>query len=128
MTEEVQTQKKDKQKVLNEVFTEDMLKGFLIEPSPSPDQSDFRRLLFAFRGLPVDAFIDFLTLFQAAGHCLTATDEQGRTFAQHLKRMPRQHEYLKALLAEQASSTGDEIIVAPVDSAAAATSPTAGQQ
>ena len=47
MTEEVQSVKKDKQKVTEEVWTSDMLKTFLDAPAPSEDEDDFRRLLFA---------------------------------------------------------------------------------
>ncbi len=95
MTQEVQTLKKDKQKVTEEVFTSDMLRSFLRAPVPSEDQDDYRRLLFAFRGMPVEAFELYLELFIEAGHNLLAENAQGQNFLQHLKRFPAQKAYLE---------------------------------
>jgi len=97
MSEEVQTQKKDKQKVLDEVFTEAMLQSFLMKPVPSQDSDDFRRLLFAYRGMPVEAFEAFLMLFEAAGHNLNAKDHQNRTFLEYIERFKSHAPYAEVL-------------------------------
>ncbi|HBF07610.1 MAG TPA: hypothetical protein DHW71_06985 [Gammaproteobacteria bacterium] len=105
MTQEVQTLKKDKQKVTEEVFTSDMLRSFLRAPVPSEDEADYRRLLFAYRGMPADAFSVYLELFVEAGHNLLAKDAKGQTFGEYLKRFPSQKAYADAFdacLKEQA--------------------------
>ena len=96
MTEEVQTLKKDKQKVTEEHFTDEMLKQFLQPPVPSGDDDDYRRLLFAYRGMPVEAFARFLVFFREAGHNLAAKDAKGRDFQTYLRRFPAQKAYAEA--------------------------------
>lgn len=93
MTEEVQSVKKDKQKVTEEVWTSDMLKTFLVAPAPSEDEDDFRRLLFAYRGMTAEAFDRYLDLFLEAGFNLGAKDHQGRDFLMYLKRFQAHAEY-----------------------------------
>ena len=96
MTQEVQSLKKDKQKVTEEVFTSDMLRSFLRAPVPSEDEDDYRRLLFAYRGMPVEAFTVYLELFVEAGHNLFAKDAKGQTFGEYLKCFTSQKAYSEA--------------------------------
>lgn len=100
MTEEVKTQKKDKQKVTEEVFTLDMLKHFLKDPVPSEDSQDFRRLLFAYRGMPVEAFEQYLSLYIENGFDLKAKDSQGRTFLEYIDNFAAQRAYADLLRAQ----------------------------
>lgn len=86
--------KKDKQKVTEEVFTEAMLKSFLSDPVASEDDVDFRRLLFAYRGMPAPAFGRFLNLFVDAGFSLQAKDHKGRDFLTYLERFPAHSDYV----------------------------------
>lgn len=97
MTEEVTSPKKDKAKVTNEVFSIEMLNTFLRAPASCEDEPDFRRLLFAYRGMPVEAFADYLELFVEAGYDLQAKDHCGRTFLEYISRFKAQNEYSHVL-------------------------------
>jgi len=86
-------EKKDKQKVLNETFTPSMLAGFLQVSPGGRDSDDFRRLLFAYRGMPVEAFEEFVELFVNKGHDLQAQDEHSRTFLEYISPFVQHAEY-----------------------------------
>lgn len=77
------TQKKDKKKIIGEVFSEERLKTFLTvsevaSASPSASLSrEYRILLKAYRGLPLTAFQAFVPLYHAVGHPLNPKDQHG---------------------------------------------------
>lgn len=70
----------DKQKVVDEVWDLDRIRGFLDNPPLAPGADpDFSVLVHAYRGMRADDFRTFLTLFQSAGRNLDARDDAGRT-------------------------------------------------
>lgn len=80
--------KKDKAKVLGEVFDEDRIRTFLDLEPPEGVSRDYHLLERAYRGMNAENFATFLDLFIAAGHDLNATNPAGQTFltvaSQHL--------------------------------------------
>jgi hypothetical protein len=70
---------KDKEKVIDEVWTEARIREFLdVKPAVGID-ADFHRLLKAYQSMRADNFADFVKMFVEAGHNINARDPQGRT-------------------------------------------------
>jgi hypothetical protein len=71
--------KKDKEKVLDEVWTEDRVKDFLnVQPAAGVD-ADFHVLLKAYQSMRVENFEQFISFFVAAGRNINATGNDGKT-------------------------------------------------
>ena len=71
--------KKDKQKVLDEVWTENRVKEFLdVEPAENVEQ-DFHMLLKAYQSMRTDNFSDFVGFFKAEGHDINCKGPNGVT-------------------------------------------------
>ena len=91
--------KKDKQKVLGEVFDDERVKSFLDYQAPDGVSSDFHLLEKAYRGMNIDNFVTFLNFFKEAGYDLNATNPDGKT----LKKIAGEHghgaDYITALTA-----------------------------
>lgn len=69
--------KKDKAKVLDEVWTEERIRGFLeIEP-PAGVDADFHTLLRAYQQMRADDFASFIEMFVAAGRNINARNDNG---------------------------------------------------
>ncbi|WP_041522491.1 PA4642 family protein [Gilvimarinus agarilyticus] len=96
------TLKKDKQKVLGEVFDNERIKSFLQYPAPEGVSRDFHLLEKAYRGMREENFATFLTFFQEAGYDLNATGTDGKTFLQTIKTHRIADDYIVAL--EQAGA------------------------
>lgn len=71
--------KKDKQKVLGEVFDDERIRGFLDGQSPKGLNLDFYLLERAYRGMREENFATFVEFFVEAGHDLNAQNNDGRT-------------------------------------------------
>ena len=70
---------KDKEKVIDEVWTEARIREFLdIKPAAGID-ADFHRLQKAYHSMRADNFADFVTMFVADGHNINACDPWRRT-------------------------------------------------
>ena len=74
--------KKDKQKVLGEVFDDERVKSFLDYQPPTGVDGDFHLLEKAYRGMNLDNFATFLQFFKEAGHNLDAANPEGKTLVQ----------------------------------------------
>ncbi len=74
--------KKDKQKVLGEVFDDQRIKTFLDNTAPEGTNLDYYLLEKAYRGMKVENFTSFLGFFKDAGHDINATNPDGKTFLQ----------------------------------------------
>ncbi len=73
------TLKKDKAKVLDEVWTEERIRGFLeIEP-PAGIDPDFHTLLRAYQQMRADDFAAFIDMFVAAGRDINARNNHGES-------------------------------------------------
>lgn len=79
--------KKDKEKVLDEVWTEERIKSFLDQQPPKGVNADFHALYTAYKSMRLEDFELFLEFFKAAGRDFDATDNNGNTLvaiaAQH---------------------------------------------
>ncbi len=73
------TLKKDKQKVLGEVFDDDRIKTFLQFQPPEGVNADFHLLEKAYRGMKAENFDTFLNFFLEEGRDINAKNPQGKT-------------------------------------------------
>ena len=93
----MQPQKKDKQKVLGEVFDDARLKQMLAELKTDGERSDFAILERAYRGMKAENFATFVSIFKQAGHDPHATDSDGRSLRDHIAKHRSSADYLEAL-------------------------------
>jgi hypothetical protein len=71
--------KKDKEKVLDEVWTEARVESFLhVEPPVGVDR-DFHRLHKAYQSMRADNFTSFVAMFIADNGNINATNPEGET-------------------------------------------------
>jgi hypothetical protein len=89
--------KKDKQKVLGEVFDDERVKSFLDFQAPKGVSTDYHLLEKAYRGMNIDNFVTFLGFFKAEGHSLGATNPEGKTLADIASEHGHGSEYVEAL-------------------------------
>ncbi|PCJ93765.1 MAG: hypothetical protein COA46_01715 [Porticoccaceae bacterium] len=71
--------KKDKQKVLGEVFDDERIKTFLQFEAPKGVNRDFHLLEKAYRGMNIENFDTFLTFFLEEGRDINAQNPEGKT-------------------------------------------------
>lgn len=74
--------KKDKQKVLGEVFDDERIKTFLDIQPYGDMNADFHVLEKAYRGMKAENFETFVKFFLEAGRDINATGEDGKTILQ----------------------------------------------
>lgn len=74
--------KKDKEKVIDEVWTEERVRSFLNVHSHDGTDSDFHRLLKAYQSMRPEDFADFVGFFVEEGFNLDATGRDGRSVLQ----------------------------------------------
>jgi len=89
--------KKDKQKVLGEVFDDARIKTFLDHEAYGDNNPDYHLLEKAYRGMKVDNFITFLTFFKEKGHDINAQNTEGVTFLQTINTHKQAEDYIQAL-------------------------------
>ena len=71
--------RKDKKKVLDEVWTEDRVRSFLKVRSHDGTAEDFHMLLKAYQSMRVEDFELFVGFFRDEGRDVNATGRDGRT-------------------------------------------------
>lgn len=71
--------KKDKQKVLGEVFDDQRVKGFLDIQPYGDINADFHVLEKAYRGMKAENFEAFIKFFKEANRDINATNQDGKT-------------------------------------------------
>ncbi|MCV6613769.1 MAG: PA4642 family protein [Cellvibrionaceae bacterium] len=71
--------KKDKQKVLGEVFDDERIKTFFDTHTPAGVNPDFHLLEKAYRGMKAENFATFLDFFIERGHDINASNPDGET-------------------------------------------------
>ncbi|WP_226645728.1 PA4642 family protein [Microbulbifer variabilis] len=91
--------KKDKQKVLGEVFDEERIAGFLVGEAPENTNRDFHLLERAYRSMKAESFATFVQLFLAEGHDLNSTDPDGNTLLTRICEHRQSSEYIEILKA-----------------------------
>jgi len=94
--------KKDKGKVLGEVFDDERVRSFLDYQAPAGVSNDFHALEKAYRGMNIDNFVTFLGVFKEAGRDLNATNPDGKTLAEVAGEHGHGVEYVDALRAAAA--------------------------
>jgi hypothetical protein len=91
--------RKDKQKVIGEVFDDDRIRSFLNFEPPEGVDPDFHVLEKAYRGMKVENFTTFLGFFLENGHNLKATNPQGQTLLDIMSKHQHASDYVKAFKA-----------------------------
>ena len=71
--------KKDKEKVLDEVWTEARVESFLRVEPPAGVDRDFHRLHKAYQSMRADNFESFVAMFIADNGNINATNPEGET-------------------------------------------------
>lgn len=95
--------KKDKEKVIDEVFDEARLESFLKLRPPEGVNPDYNILERAYRGMTADYFAQFLALFISAGHDINAQGPTRKTLLEVISRHQQAGEYIEALKKHGAS-------------------------
>lgn len=91
--------RKDKQKVLGEVFDDARIRTFLDFQPPEGVDADFHVLEKAYRGMKVENFVTFLAFFKEAGRNVQARNPQGQTLLEIIASHQRADDYITALKA-----------------------------
>jgi hypothetical protein len=91
--------RKDKEKVLGEIFDDARIATFLDFPAPDGVNADFHLLEKAYRGMRGENFATFVKQFIEAGKDLNAVGPEGKTFLQTIKTHRNGEEYVIALAA-----------------------------
>jgi|SRR5690554_2175047 len=94
--------RKDKKKVLGEVFDDERIKSFLSYPAPEGTHADYHVLEKAYRGMREENFATFVGFFQQAGRDLNAAGPTGKTFLQVIRSHRQSEDYI--LVLEQAGA------------------------
>lgn len=81
--------KKDKEKVIDEVWGEERIREFLDLLPPEGESADHHKLLKAYQSMRVENFADFVKFFVDAGGDLNVRDNSGKTVANIIS----QHRY-----------------------------------
>lgn len=89
--------KKDKQKVLNEVFDNKRIAAFLNGEAPTGFNRDFFILQRAYRSMKVASFETFVQLFQQQGLNLDSPSPEGRSLLAQIKTHHKSTEYADIL-------------------------------
>lgn len=89
--------RKDKEKVLGEIFDEARIATFLDYPAPAGINADFHLLEKAYRGMRGENFGTFVKLFIEAGKDVNAIGSEGKTFLQVVKAHRNGEEYAVTL-------------------------------
>ncbi|AWF82424.1 PA4642 family protein [Microbulbifer sp. A4B17] len=95
--------KKDKQKVLGEVFDEERIAGFLIGEAPAGVNRDFHLLERAYRSMKAESFATFVKLFLAEGLDLNSPGPDGKTLLARIAEHRQGAEYSEILKAAGAN-------------------------
>lgn len=89
--------RKDKEKVLGEIFTDEKIKVFFDYIPPVDVNGDYHLLEKAYRGMRGENFATFLQMFIAEGRDINAIGPEGKTLLQVIKTHRNGEEYAIAL-------------------------------
>jgi len=89
--------KKDKEKVLDEVWTEDRVKDFLNILPPEGVNADFHALNSAYTSMRIENFEEFLGFFAEANRDFNATNNADQTVATIIGQHRHGTPYLEAI-------------------------------
>lgn len=91
--------KKDKAKVLDEVWTEERIRGFLNIMPPAGVDGDFHTLLKAYQQMRADDFRIFIDMFQADARNINACNASGQTLMAIASAHRNSHQFVEILTA-----------------------------
>lgn len=91
--------KKDKQKVLGEVFDDERIAGFLVGEAPEGFNRDFYLLERAYRGMKAENFETFIRMFKEQGLDLNSQSPEGQTLLARIGEHTQGEEYAEILRA-----------------------------
>lgn len=92
--------KKDKEKVLDEVWNEQRVKDFLnVQPAQGVD-ADFHVLLKAYQAMRLENFEEFIDFFIAEGRDINAKGPEGETVLSIISQHRRSTEYADVIRAK----------------------------
>jgi hypothetical protein len=89
--------KKDKEKVVDEVWTEERVRSFLDVKSYNAVDTDFHMLLKAYQSMRADDFEKFIGFFLTDGRDLNATNPAGESVLSIVKQHRRSEDYVSLL-------------------------------
>ncbi len=89
--------RKDKEKVLDEVWTEDRVREFLDVQPPKGVNADFHMLLKAYQSMRAEDFEIFIGMFLEKGHNINAANEEGRTVLSYASEHRNSGEFVEIL-------------------------------
>ncbi len=90
--------KKDKAKVLDEVWTEQRVKDFL-DVKPAEDlEADFHVLLKAYQSMRLENFEEFVGFFAAENRNINATNPNGETVLFIMKQHRKSSDYAAVMI------------------------------
>lgn len=89
--------RKDKEKVLGEIFDDARIATFFDYDAPAGINADFHLLEKAYRGMRGENFATFVKLFIEAGRDINAQGTDGKTFLQTVRTHRNGEEYVLAL-------------------------------
>lgn len=95
--------KKDKEKVLDEVWTEDRVREFLDVRPPAGVNEDHHMLLKAYQSMRADDFELFIGMFLEQNRDINAQDNTGRTVLSYISEHRNSDDYAAALTKNGAS-------------------------
>ncbi|MCW8125199.1 PA4642 family protein [Microbulbifer halophilus] len=98
------TLKKDKQKVLGEVFDDDRIAGFLIGEPPEGIERDYHLLERAYRSMKAENFGTFVRMFQEQGLDIDCPGPDGKTLLARIQGHRQGTEYAAILKAAGAKA------------------------
>lgn len=91
------TLKRDKEKVLGEVFDDKRIKTFFNHEAYGDTNRDYHLLEKAYRGMKADNFSTFLDFFIERNHDINAADVTGKTFLKSIESHAQASAYVIAL-------------------------------
>ncbi len=94
--------KKDKQKVHDEVWTNDRIKDFLNVKPAEDIEADFHVLLKAYQSMRLETFEEFVELFLVEGRSLNAKNPRGQTALSIIQQHKASTDYADILQAKGA--------------------------
>lgn len=95
--------KKDKAKVLDEVWTEERVRSFLDQQAAEGVDPDFHMLLKAYQSMRDSDFELFVGFFQAAGRDINAKNPAGQTLLDIVRQHRNSGEFAAVLTAAGAT-------------------------
>lgn len=89
--------RKDKKKVIGEIFDDARIKSFLQFQPPEGVDPDYHVLEKAYRGMKAENFATFVTFFLQTGRNINACNPQGKTMLAEMKTHRLAEDYIEVM-------------------------------